>query len=299
MERVDLVIIGATSGEITPLSGSLKPTSSVAAEAPRIESPGSGSAPGAALTWGAGNPLPGFAPGERQVEIAGNLFTTYVYRDLKLLVGTTGIGKVNAAAVAAALLSEFKPGEVWNVGCAGAYGGCGLEIGDVLIAENCICGDEGILGKKGPMPTSSLKIPLILRNGVPFYDCFPLDEFLARRRIRALLPAGAYGADRDRGVHKGGRFKVQYGPTLTVSMTSGDIDTAEARFGRFGALAENMEASAIAQTCMLFNAAFLEIRGISNVAGVRDKAKWDIGAAIQNCHLVVKCLLDNEPRAEV
>jgi futalosine hydrolase len=76
-------------------------------------------------------------------------------------------------------------------------------------------------------------------------------------------------------------------------MTSGDIHTADARFLSFRALAENMEGSAIAQTCLLFDVPFLEFRGISNMAGVRDKTKWDIGAAMEHCLSVIKHLLDN------
>ncbi len=78
-----------------------------------------------------------------------------------------------------------------------------------------------------------------------------------------------------------------------MGMASGDIQTADARFRRFRALAENMEGSAIAQTCLLFNVPFLEFRGISNIAGVRDKAKWDLGAAIEHCLAVIMHLLEN------
>ena len=263
MEKIDLTILGATPGEIAPLSK--------------------------------------FLPAGDSLQIAGNPFSTHIYRDLKLLIGTTGLGKVNAAATAAAALSSFRAGEVWNIGCAGAYGGSGLEIGDVLITENCVCGDEGILGKEGALPTSSLEIPLVLKDGHPFYDCFPLDETLSRRQIRALVPAAVYSPGPYWSIRPGvpcgdaerhSRFKVRYGPSLTVGMASGDIQTADARFRRFQALAENMEGSAIAQTCVLFDVPFLELRGISNMAGVRDKAKWDLGAAIEHCLAVIKLLLD-------
>ena len=274
MQRVDLAILGATRGEIAPLSGSFRPSSSS--------------------------------------KIAGNPFSTYFYRDLKLLIGTTGVGKVNAAATSAAALTSFRAAEVWNVGCAGAYDGSGLEIGDVLITETCICADEGILRKEGPMSTSSLEIPMVLKDGQPFYDRFPLDESLARRQIRALLPAGMFSTEPSGSIRPGGfrdprrsnfdpgsdhekkrRFRVQYGPSLTVGMASGDIHTADARFRSFRALAENMEGSAIAQACLLFDVPFLEFRGISNIAGVRDKAEWDLGAAMEHCFSVIKHLLDN------
>jgi futalosine hydrolase len=267
MGRVDLVILGAATAEIAPLSVFLTRTNHV--------------------------PGPSLAGNDRNIEIARNLFSMFFYRGSNLLVGTTGIGKVNAAAVTAAVLSEFGASEVWNIGCAGAYGGRGLRIGDVLISEKCICADEGILEQDGPSPTSSLGIPLVRTDDNSFYDCFPLIEYLDSKGVRALIPAGACDNGCSGGVLKGGRFDIRYGPSLTVGMTSGDVETAEARLRRFPALAENMEGSAIAQTCLLFGAAFLEIRGISNMAGLRDKAQWDIDAAIQNCNVVVKRLLDS------
>jgi futalosine hydrolase len=227
-------------------------------------------------------------------------------------MGTTGVGKVNAAATAAAALTSFKTVEVWNVGCAGAYEGSGLEIGDVLISENCICADEGILRKEGPMSTSTLAIPLVLKDGRPFFDSFPLDESLARAQMRAILPAGMFSTDPSGGIRPAGfldehgdspapgyypekkrPFRVQYGPSLTVGMASGDVDTADARFRSFHAMAENMEGSAIAQTCLLFDVPFLEFRGISNMAGVRDKARWDLRVAMEHCLSVIKHLLDD------
>ena len=244
-------------------------------------------------------------------KLAGNEFWLGTYRGFELLIGTTGVGKVNAAAISAAALSRFSVGEVWNVGCAGGYCGSGLEIGDVLVAESCICGDEGILGEEGPTPISGLEIPLVVKDGQPFYDCFPLGDFLSRRHVRNLLPAGMYapgpsgsirrhnpGTGQPESIAPGSErkkqrgFRVQYGPSLTVGMVSGDIPTADVRFRRYHALAENMEGSAIAQTCLLFDDPFLEFRGISNMAGVRDKARWDLDAAVQHCLAAVRYLLD-------
>jgi futalosine hydrolase len=264
MEKIDLAILGATTGEIAPLYSLFRPAGSF--------------------------------------KVAGNPFSTYIYRDLKLLIGTTGVGKVNASATTASVLSRFRATEVWNIGCAGAYGDSGLEIGDVLVTLSCICGDEGILEKNGPMPTSRLEIPLVLKNGLAFDDSFPLDEFVSRRRIQSLLPAGVYGLNSSGGIQtcdnechieKSHEFRIRYGPSLTVGMVSGDVQTAAERSTRYGALAENMEGSAVAQTCLLFEAPFLEIRGISNMAGIRDKAKWELTVAIDRCVAVVRRLLDN------
>jgi futalosine hydrolase len=264
MEKIDLAILGATTGEIAPLCSLFEPAGSF--------------------------------------KVAGNPFSTYMYGDLRLLVGTTGVGKVNAAATTASALSSFRAAEVWNIGCAGAYSGSGLELGDVLITLNCICGDEGILGKNGPMPTSRLGIPLVLKDGQAFHDFFPLDEFVSRRQIRTLIPAGDYSLNSSGGIQpcdpgghieKGLGFRIQYGPSLTVGMVSGDAQTAAERSRRYGVLAENMEGSAVAQTCLLFDVPFLELRGISNMAGVRDKASWELAAALEHCVAVTRKLLDN------
>ncbi len=264
MEKIDIAILGATPGEIAPLCSLFEPADSF--------------------------------------KVAGNPFSTYIHGDLRLLIGTTGTGKVNAAVTTASALSRFRAAEVWNIGCAGAYSSSGLEMGDVLVTQSCICGDEGILGENGPVPTSRLGIPLVLKNGQAFYDFFPLGEFVSRRQIRTLLPAGVYSLDSsgdiqacDPGgcVEVGRGFKVEYGPSLTVGMVSGDIQTAAARSMLYAALAENMEGSAVAQTCLLFDVPFLELRGISNMAGVRDKASWEFAAAIDHCVGVVRKLLDN------
>ncbi|MGC9196226.1 MAG: futalosine hydrolase [Syntrophobacteraceae bacterium] len=244
MQRVDLAILGATEMEIAPL-GVFKKSGTL--------------------------------------RLAGRDFSLCTCRGLRFLSGTTGIGKVNAAATTAAVLSNFQAGEVWNVGCAGAYTGSRMRIGDVLVSDNCMCADEGILRVEGTAPLSEIAIPLVVKNGVAFSDSFPLEKSLERGKIRSIAPEGVY---------EEGGFQVLYGSSLTVGMTSGDRPTALERFRRFGAFTENMEASAIAQTCLLFDVPFLEIRGVSNIAGDRDKARWDLSAAVDHCLAIVTLLLD-------
>ena len=249
MEKVDITILGATEGEIAPLC---------ALESTR---------------------LPG---------IGGRFFSIRTHRGLRLLIAETGIGKVNAAAITAAALSRVASGEVWNVGCAGAYCGSGLEVGDVLISDNCLLADEGILTRNGPAPLSEIGIPLVVKNGLAFCDAFPAGESLGS--AQKILSRSPFSDN---------AFRLRYGPSLTVGMTSGDLQTASARFHRFQALAENMEGGAIAQTCLLFGVPFLEIRGISNVAGEREKACWDLRAAVDHCLAVVERLLEGYRRIEV
>ena len=230
-----------------------------------------------------------YFPLSREFDIAGNPFGVHKHGDFCLLIGATGIGKVNAAAICAAVLAKHRIEEVWNVGCSGAYSESGLRIGDVLISRSCICADEGILRKDGTDGMAVIGIPLLLKGGSPIYNRFSLDEFLQRRRIPTLLPPDTYSLDSscliryDCPEQDTDRcFKIVYGESLTVGMASGDPETADERFRLHGVLAEDMEGSAVAQVCVLFDVPFLEIRGISNIAGVRDKRKWDFDAAIDH-----------------
>lgn len=259
MRQPDLAILGATPGEIFPLAAAFSQTGTL--------------------------------------ELAGNSFARFDYRGLALLVGTTGIGKVNAAAVTAAVLCRFGPRTIWNAGCAGAYHGGGLRIGDVFISRECLCGDEGVLQTGGIVPSGHIGIPLLPNGDHPVYDRLPVAPLTT---VESVLPEGKYRLDRQNclqpcrdAAFRNDCFAVKYGSSLTVGMVSGDAATADARFRHHGAIAENMEGSAVAQVCRLFDAAFLECRGISNHAGNRDKASWNFEAALVRSHAVIRYLLDN------
>lgn len=222
------------------------------------------------------------------------------YNGQTVLLAASGIGKVNAAAATATLLSRLDIKEVWNIGSAGAYDGGLLRIGDVLITEKALCGDEGILTEKGDLPNASLGFPLLVRDGEAFFDIFPLDRSPLWKRAEEVAPSGWYSLGEDGSQltviasesTTGETFQLLRGPSLTVSMVSGDATVAAMRARRTGALAENMEGSAVAQVCFRFGIPVLECRGISNVAGDRRKEHWRLKEAIGRCHAVVAALLD-------
>ena len=60
-----------------------------------------------------------------------------------------GVGKVNAAAATATLISTRKPEMVLSFGCGGAYPSAPLGIGDLALATSEIYGDEGVLSPEG------------------------------------------------------------------------------------------------------------------------------------------------------
>lgn len=67
---------------------------------------------------------------------------------------------------------------------------------------------------------------------------------------------------------------------LTVCAASAAPAQAHRRYKRYGSAAEDMEGFAVAMACRLQEVPLEIIRGISNVAGDRDKSNWQIKAAL-------------------
>jgi futalosine hydrolase len=244
----------------------------------------------------------------------GEILTLGRYADLTLLLATLGLGKVNAAITSAALFEHFAVHQVWHVGCAGAYPESPLSVGDVLITQNALCADEGILTAAGWHPQQAMGIPIGVKNGHKYYDEIPAHEPLLAQ-VKTNIPPGRYqlsqeppprAAYRCRAEHRtapeeviaesagvgSSPFQVVYGPSLTVSMVSGDRQTAKERFEQRRAFAENMEGTAVAQACVRFNIAMVECRGISNLAGDRNKTRWAVDTAVHHCHGILIAWLE-------
>jgi futalosine hydrolase len=61
--------------------------------------------------------------------------------------------------------------------------------------------------------------------------------------------------------------------------------------GKYQADIESMEGAALHFVCLQEGIPFLQIRGISNFVGERNKAKWDLKSAIENSNRVALQIL--------
>jgi len=69
---------------------------------------------------------------------------------------------------------------------------------------------------------------------------------------------------------------------LTVCAASGSTEDVAHRLNKFPkAVAEDMEAFSVALACRMARVPLTVIRGISNMAGDRDKANWNVAAALE------------------
>jgi len=69
---------------------------------------------------------------------------------------------------------------------------------------------------------------------------------------------------------------------VTVNLLSDDLNYVNEMKHKYNADVESMEGAALHYVCIQKNIPFLQIRGISNQVGERDKSKWQFKEAIQS-----------------
>jgi futalosine hydrolase len=200
---------------------------------------------------------------------------------LRVILCAGGIGKINAAASTATLIERYRPRLVINTGCAGAYPGSRLAIGDLAVASEEILGDEGVVTSSGWQDLQSMKLPYHVRGKQRCYNEIPLSKHDAEK---AMQLADYHGVNLARG-----RF-------VTISTCSGSRQRGEELVERFGAISENMEGAAVALTCLRYGINCLEIRGISNLVEERDVRGWDIPRAVEAAQRFVLKYLEEMDR---
>jgi futalosine hydrolase len=204
--------------------------------------------------------------------------------NLELAVCAAGAGKINAAAVTAAMIERYHPQLVINTGCAGAYPGNGLDIGNLVVASEELLVDEGVVVHNGWQDLSYMRLPAVDYAGRHCYNTVPLSR---RAAEKAMQLADNYGVSLTRG-----RF-------ATVSTCSGTTLQGVAISRRWNAIVENMEGAAVAQVCLRYGVDCLEIRGISNQVEERDLKTWNIPAAVEAAQRFVLKYLEEMDRPDL
>lgn len=159
----------------------------------------------------------------------------------------TGVGPVNAAFALTRFLSTHRATAVIACGVGGAYPGSGLAIGDVVSANSETYGDLGANSPEGFLDMQAIGFPVI-GGSAPVYNTLPLDLFPHARRVPFVTCATCTGTDAD----------------------------AQRLVARTGGAVESMEGAAIVHVARLMNAPVGEVRGISNLAGNRDRSAWRV-----------------------
>lgn len=189
----------------------------------------------------------------------------------RVIMAVTGMGKINAAAATALLCERHGPELIINTGCAGAFPESGLTLGDLALATVEVTADEGVDTKGGWLSYRDIGIAAVERQGMRYYNEFPLSPVAALRALRLAEELGV---------------TLVSGKFLTLSTCSGSAERGRRLYERSGApLCENMEGAAVAQVALRYGVACLEIRGVSNLVEDRDLARWNIPLAVERAEM--------------
>ncbi len=194
---------------------------------------------------------------------------------LEVLLGRSGVGKVNAAMVTTLILERFRPDYVLFTGVAGGINPALLP-GDVVIATGTTQHDYGRQYTHGFMGLAPLNVAMNQRHPAFFPASEQLVELARQAAGRVLLkPAPSHAGERPPQVVEG---LIATGDLFAVA----ESKKRELR-ERLGADACEMESAAVAQVCAELGADFLTVRGISDIAEDIDAPdRDDLAAAAEN-----------------
>jgi futalosine hydrolase len=218
-----------------------------------------------------------------RVKSGGYEYVEGTIGSLRVVVCAGGVGKVNAAAAAAVMIDRYQPQLVINTGCAGAYVGSGLSIGNLVVASEEVLADDGVVVADGWKDLRYMNIPSVEQGGLTCYNTLPLSRHASEK---AMQMADYYGV-----------FLMR-GRSATVSTCSGTRQYGLDLANRWNAVMENMEGGAVAQVCLRCGVDCLEIRGISNLVEERDLKKWNIPKAVEAAQRFVLKYLEEMDRPD-
>ena len=183
----------------------------------------------------------------REASVNGRSFLLGKIGANEVVLGTTGIGKVNAAVGAVTILDAFAPDCLLSTGVAGGLD-ASLRVMDVVAADEVVyhdvdCGPGNEYGQVQGLP--------------PRFGC---DARLVALARRLAVPAADGAARVTVGLlASGDRFVVD----------PRQFEEVKSRFR--GALAVDMESGALAQVCHLFRVPFLAFRVLSDAPDAADR----------------------------
>jgi futalosine hydrolase len=202
-------------------------------------------------------------------------------RKVHVMLLITGPGLVNTSQALTAVIEKGRPLLVIQTGCSGAFKDSGLNIGDIAIASEEIDAQLGVESSNADKVPDSLPFALFGDDTRKYTHRYPINSQWLEKFYNTLSPLV-----KESGVH------VKKGPFLTVSTITATDNRARALFKHYNAIVEQMEGSAAAHVSALYEIPFVEIRGVSNMVGKRNRQSWDLPRAIKNCCEVLISFID-------
>ena len=225
----------------------------------------------------------------REVPVRGYVFRVGTLNGRQVVVGRSGVGKVNAAIVATLLIGHFNPSALFFSGTAGALDQA-LRPGDVVIGTGAVQHDVGAVTPAG-----------VQRRGVRNAVTGELDPLIvpapevllaaARRAVEGLTLTPIESPD--------GKStpRILEGVIVTGDVFMSDAARRDEIRSSFGASAVEMEGAAMVQACRQFAVPCLVVRSITDRADGQATANYKqfIAAASENAATLVTAIIARLP----
>ncbi len=203
-----------------------------------------------------------------------------------IILYLSGPGMVNAAIAATRVIERFSPLLLISTGICGAYRGSGLNLGAIAIADTEIYGDTGVRKGMEFEDMRQLGLPVLKESSLNSRVKLVNSDIFNEIPIRGIYNKRILKHSEELGLRaRTGRF-------VTVAGITGSPEEAHIMEMRWDAICENMEGAGVAHVALLNNIEFMEIRGVSNMAGERDKGRWNMRLAAENCQKVLCRFID-------
>jgi futalosine hydrolase len=182
----------------------------------------------------------------------------------------TGPGLMAATYSLTRQIGLKKPDLIIQAGIAGCFNKK-MPLGSLVAVKQDVVADEGVVEAKKFITLFDLK--LVKVNQFPF------------KKGRLVNP------DSDELI-KGNGFKAVN--AITVNQISTDPRQIKAYQSRYKAVVESMEGAALHYVCLQSGIPFLQLRGISNYIGERNKAKWNFQKPIAELNKAIISMLEKQ-----
>ena len=185
--------------------------------------------------------------------------------DVEILI--TGVGLMSATYHFTKKLTTLRPSMVIQAGVAGALEN-NLFLSQVVLVQNEMIGDMGVL-ENGHF-RSLIDLQLIHPSSFPWIDGRLENKDIEKYKNHLQIVDG-----------------------VTVNEISTNKDRI-AHFRNLGVSIETMEGAALHYVCLHEMISFMQIRGISNYIGERDKSQWKLKEAISSLNVEVQKLITKQ-----
>ena len=201
--------------------------------------------------------------------VAGTDFYEGTLDGVDVVIVKCGVGKVNAAACAQALIDVFGVDRIINTGVAGSLD-ARIDIGDIVVSTEAVQHD---------MDATALGYA---RGEIPYSDTsvFPADEAMRKSAVEAV---GAVAPE----------IRVFEGRVCSGDQFIASREQKEAIIAATGGMCCEMEGAAIAQVCHLNGLPFVIIRAISDKADDSEEMSYMEFAqdAAERCAAVTRYMI--------